>query len=64
MDGNRIITEASNYKPDMKFFIHTGSLDYVMPDNLKALGLTNDSIIYKPIRDMEMVYNKIESSIK
>jgi len=63
MYGNEIILNAYKIRNNTKYFIHTGSLDYVVSDDLVNLGLSNDSIIFKPIRDMEELYRKIEKSL-
>ncbi len=54
MDGNEFIVRASRIRPALKFIIHTGSLDYRLPDELTALGIGEESVVHKPVRDMKV----------
>ncbi len=59
MDGNDFILKSSRIQPDIEFFIHTGSIDYVIPPELIELGLSADSIIHKPVLDMDTIRDAI-----
>lgn len=61
MIGNELILKAHSARPEIKFFIHTGSIDYQLPDELREIGLTEHEIIHKPILDMMTLYDKIKS---
>jgi len=52
MDGNAAIRSLANYAPQMRFLIHTGSADYVLPDDLRALGVTPAELFFKPQNDL------------
>lgn len=60
MTGNEFIIAAHQKRPDCKFIIHTGSLEYVLPDELKNIGINNNSILFKPVMDLAMITQKIE----
>jgi len=59
MTGNDLISRAYAIRPDTKYFIHTGSLDYQLPDDLRRLGLTEKMIIHKPVTDIMSIYNAV-----
>ena len=61
MTGEEFIIEASKIKPDIKFLIYTGSSDYVLPEELKQKGLTQEEVFHKPVRSMGIFVNKIKS---
>lgn len=61
MTGEEFIIEASKIKPDIKFLIYTGSSDYVLPEELKHNGLTQEEVFHKPVRSMGIFVNKIMS---
>ncbi|MFC1748090.1 response regulator [Pseudomonadota bacterium] len=64
MNGNELIIKAHEMLPSMKFVIHTGSTDYILPDNLKAIGINEKQVIHKPVSDMQILSNEISKLIK
>lgn len=54
IDGNELIIQAHQILPEMKFIIHTGSTDYLIPENIKNIGITAEQIINKPVLDMDI----------
>lgn len=50
-DGNTFILEAHRIQPGLKFLIHTGSTTYALPPELAALGIDEQDILWKPIRN-------------
>lgn len=54
MDGNEFILTAHAARPDTIFIIHTGSVDYVLPERLREIGLTEEMIMHKPLLDMRI----------
>lgn len=61
MNGNELIIKAHDAHPEMKFVIHTGSTDYILPDNLIEIGITDGQIVHKPVPDMQVLTDKINS---
>jgi len=59
MIGTDFILQAYKIRPNTKYFIHTGLVDYAVPDALVALGITKEFIVYKPILDMNDVFKAI-----
>ena len=52
MNGDTTIRTLYEICPDMRFIIHTGSADYSIPDDLRALGIDESRYFAKPLMDM------------
>jgi CheY-like chemotaxis protein len=52
MNGDTAIRALHEICPDLKFIIHTGSADYSIPDDLRALGINESLLFSKPLLDM------------
>lgn len=63
MDGNMVVARAIELQQAIKCFIHTGSIDYAPSEDLVALGIDVDSIIHKPVLDMEVICRMIEKKV-
>ena len=63
MSGNDFIEAAYEKRPQCKFLIHTGSIDYTMPDALKKIGPSRVSVVFKPVSLVTMK-EKIESLLE
>jgi len=59
MTGNDFILKAHKIMPGMKFIIYTGMPDYRVTDDLKDIGMNEDSFLLKPVFDLNILYNKI-----
>lgn len=59
MDGNEFIEQASTISPALRFLIHTGSVDYVLPPTIRALGISDQDVFLKPISDIGKLFNRI-----
>ena len=64
MNGNEFIIKTHEKLPDCKFIIHTGSIDYQIPSELSQIGMTNESVIYKPVLDLSEFSNKIRKLLQ
>jgi DNA-binding NtrC family response regulator len=60
MDGASLITEMAKYHTGTKFIIHTGSTKFSLPDELKAVGLSEANVFFKPVLDMSDMVGKIK----
>jgi len=60
MTGNDYIIAASKINSGCKFIIYTGSIDYVLPQELTKIGVTTDSILFKPVFQLDDFYKKIK----
>ncbi len=61
MTGDSLIPKAHQLQPELRFLIHTGSIDYRLSSGLLALGLTPDQVILKPLSDLMILVNKVEA---
>jgi len=52
MDGNTAIRTLHALYPDMEFLIHTGSSSYILPEDLRIIGLDESRVYHKPLGDM------------
>ncbi len=64
MNGNDFIINVHEKLPGCKFIIHTGSIDYFIPAELSKIGMTSDSVIYKPVMDLAEFSNKIRKILQ
>ena len=64
MTGDVMIQKAHQLQPNLRFLIHTGSIDYRLSGELMALGLNLDQVILKPLADLSILVDKIESLFK
>ncbi|MCO7224198.1 response regulator [Pleionea sp. CnH1-48] len=61
LDGHQFIIKAHQKYPDMKFIIHTGSHEFQLTDELKAIGLTANNIWLKPVLQMDKLVDAISN---
>ena len=64
MDGNAFMEHAHRLFPQMRFLVYTGSVDYVRPENLKGLGIDQNDVFYKPLRNMDVLVSAVRERIK
>ncbi len=55
MDGNTFMTKACNIDSTIRFVVHTGSADYVLPDSLKSVGVRVEAVFIKPVHDLNVL---------
>ena len=61
MDGNAGIRILHALNPNMAFIIHTGSAEYTLPNDLRAMGLSQGQIYIKPLQDMAPLVTAIHT---
>lgn len=52
MDGLTFIKKAHVLRPDILYIIHTGSTEFQLDDELRALGMTDAQVLFKPVLDI------------
>ncbi|MBN2714275.1 MAG: response regulator [Deltaproteobacteria bacterium] len=52
IDGNSFIVQAHEMWPDMKFIIHTGSVNYHMTQDVRKVGVKEEYVFLKPIGNL------------
>lgn len=61
MDGNTLILKAHQRQPMMKFLIHTGSTNYVLPQSLIDIGFVPAQVLRKPLSDLSVLTRMIHA---
>ena len=59
LDGDSLILQAHLLRPQMRFLIHTGSVEYQLPDELKTFGVAQEHIFLKPQMDLSVFRDAI-----
>ena len=59
ISGDTMILKSHSLRPEMKFLIHTGSVDYRLSDELKAIGMGSENLFLKPIPDLTVIIDAI-----
>ena len=52
MNGDTTIRSLHEICPRLRFIIHTGTADYSIPDDLRAMGIDEHHLFAKPLLDM------------
>lgn len=63
MDGSRFIETAAADALCGKFIVHTGSVDFALPDTLVELGMAPADVFYKPVDTLDIV-ERIRTLVK
>ncbi len=61
MDGNSAMLSIHQLCPEMRFIVHTGSVNYIVPDDLQGLRISVNHLFRKPLSDMGLVADAIRS---
>ena len=64
MDGTKLIQNANNLHPQIKYLIHTGSVAFSIPEYLKKIGLSAENVLIKPVKDLKIFETKIREILK
>ena len=64
IDGSDLILKLIEILPDMKYILHTGSSEYVLPQDLIDKGITEEQIIFKPLIKMQTLLEMIDKLTK
>ncbi|MCK5311544.1 MAG: response regulator [Desulfobacteraceae bacterium] len=64
MNGNEFILKTHEKLPESKFLVHTGSIAYSIPSELKRIGITKEFILAKPVLDLAVFHKKIKQLLQ
>lgn len=64
MNGDLLILKAYEIDDSLNFLIHTGSVEFTIPDELISIGMTQDNIFVKPIANLMKICEYIENVVK
>ena len=59
MDGNDFIIRAHALQPELKFVIYTGSVDYILPQNVQDVGVRQRDVFLKPVPRLEDIVERL-----
>lgn len=61
--GEELIDLAHRHFPEQKYIIHTSSLNYEIPEALKAIGIRSEHIFHKPVRVLTLLVKCIQELV-
>ncbi len=64
IDGNTLMLEAHRIQPDLRFIVHTGSVDYEIPRAVRDLGFCPGDVFQKPVKDMAVFTDAIHCKMQ
>jgi CheY-like chemotaxis protein len=59
MDGEEFISRSHLLCPETGYLLHTGMM-YLISDELRAIGMTADDVLLKPIHDLSKLVKRIK----
>ena len=60
MNGETLIKRAHQLRPEMRFIIHTGSMDYTLSKELISIGMSKKDVFYKTVHNLGLVVEGIK----
>jgi DNA-binding NtrC family response regulator len=60
MNGETLIKRANQLRPEIRFIIHTGSIDYTLSKELISIGMSKEDVFYKPVHNLGLVVEGIK----
>lgn len=61
MSGNDFIRRAIHQDESLHFIIHTGSLEYRLPEELRSLGVSPSNVLLKPLGDLNELTSRLQA---
>lgn len=59
--GDAFIIEVRRRYPDLRVLIHTGSMDYLVSQELADLGVSQRDVFFKPLPDLDILVQAIQA---
>ncbi|MBU2510893.1 response regulator [bacterium] len=59
MSGDLLIQNINKQYPQIRFVIHTGSVGYVLSEDLKSIGMKLNHVFFKPMPDLTVLVETI-----
>jgi len=60
LSGEDLILLAHSRFPKQRYIIHTGSISYNLPDELRAIGIRPEHVFHKPVRVLTLLVKCIK----
>lgn len=64
LSGEDLILLASKRYPEQRYIIHTGSISYNLPQQLRAIGMRPEHVFHKPVRVLSLLVKCIKSLVE
>ncbi|MCK4760954.1 MAG: response regulator [Candidatus Aminicenantes bacterium] len=64
MSGEALVLQVYEKVPDLRFLVHTGSVDYRLSEELKGIGISQDDVFLKPMDDLNVLVARIHNVIQ
>jgi two-component system OmpR family response regulator len=61
IDGNMAILSLHEMRPALRFILHTGSANYVIPEELRMIGIDEAQLFRKPVSDMRPLADMVRA---
>ena len=61
--GDAFILKAHAIDPDLRFLIHTGSVDFELTQDLCSVGILPCHVFVKPLPDLSLLANAIQERL-
>lgn len=62
MNGEAFIVRAHAISPATGFILHTG-MSYVLSDDLRAVGMTPEDVLFKPVHELSVLTRRIVAKV-
>ena len=63
LSGEDLILLAHTRYPELRYIIHTGSISYNLPDELRAIGIRPIHVFHKPVRVLTLLVKCIKELV-
>ncbi len=60
LSGDELIKKLHEINKEMKFIVYTGSQEFIVTEELSNLGLREDAVLYKPLKDLSILSELIK----
>ncbi len=60
MSGEAFMEQAHSVSPSIRFLVHTGSVHYMVSDELEKVGVRPEHVFLKPLSDLSVIAKQIE----
>lgn len=60
-NGEEFIVAAKKIAPTLHFIIHTGTANYMLPQEILDLGVSRHAVLHKPVENMHTILDTIKN---
>ena len=59
ISGDMLIKKINSVHPETRFVIHTGSVGYMLSEDLKSIGMKKEHVFFKPVPDLTVLVEAV-----